>query len=73
MDEYSTDSLFPNHLSDEAAFELSESLNMPALLCDGKYFAQIRRHLNTRPEQQCSIGFATQKNIEEEDDGKPLF
>lgn len=38
---------FPNDLSDEAAFALSETLHWLALLCDEKYFAQIRRHMAT--------------------------
>lgn len=36
--------VLPNHLSDEAAFVLSEFLNTLALACDEKYFAQLRRH-----------------------------
>jgi len=36
---------FPANLSDEAAFALSETLHWLALLCDEKYFAQIRRHM----------------------------
>lgn len=44
MDDESTGSLLPNHLSDEAAFELSAFLNCLALACDEKYYAQIRRY-----------------------------
>lgn len=40
-------SVFPNQLSDEAAFALSEILHWMALTCDEKYFAQIRRHADT--------------------------
>jgi hypothetical protein len=39
--------LFPEQLSDEAAFALSEALHWLALTCDEKYFAQIRRHTDT--------------------------
>jgi hypothetical protein len=44
MNDESTGSLLPNHLSDEAAFVLSEFLNFLALACDEKYYAQIRRY-----------------------------
>ncbi len=40
----STGSWLPNHLSDEAAFALSEFFNGLALACDEKYYAQIRRY-----------------------------
>jgi len=73
MDTFSTDSLFPNHLSDETAFELSEWLNMLALLCDEKYYAQIRRHLNAQPNQLNHSELTVRKNTKEEDDGNPLF
>ena len=36
---------FPVDLSDESAFVLSETLHWLALVCDEKYFAQIRRHM----------------------------
>ncbi len=39
---------FPEQISDEAAFVLSEALHWLALACDEKYFAQIRRHMATR-------------------------
>jgi len=38
---------FAQQLSDEAAFALSEALHCLALLCDEKYFGQIRRHMAT--------------------------
>ncbi len=38
---------FPEGMSDEAAFALSEALHWLALICDDKYFAQIRRHMAT--------------------------
>jgi len=38
---------FAEPLSDEAAFALSEALHWLALLCDEKYFGQIRRHMAT--------------------------
>ncbi len=44
MNDQSTGSLFPNHLSDEAAFVLAEFLNCLALACDEKYYAQIRHY-----------------------------
>ncbi len=52
MNDESTCSLFPNHLSDEAAFVLSEFLNFLAFACDEKYYAQIRRYTQSliRPE-----------------------
>ena len=52
MNDESTGSLFQNHLSDEAAFALSEFLNCLALACDEKYYAQIRRYTQSliRPE-----------------------
>ena len=73
MDTFSTDSLFPNHLSDEAAFELSELLNMLALRFDEKYYAQIRRHLNTRLNQSNYNESGVGKNNSEEDDRNPPF
>ena len=36
---------FPEQLSDEAAFALSEMLHWLALTCEERYFAQIRRHM----------------------------
>ncbi|MES9904008.1 MAG: hypothetical protein ABW168_15205 [Sedimenticola sp.] len=44
--------LFPEQLSDEAAFALSEVLHWLALTCDEKYFAQIRRHMVTLNKRQ---------------------
>ncbi|MES9902672.1 MAG: hypothetical protein ABW168_08310 [Sedimenticola sp.] len=41
---------FQEHLSDEAAFALSEVLHWLALTCDEKYFTQIRRHMVTLHE-----------------------
>jgi hypothetical protein len=41
---------FPELISDEAAFALSEALHWLALLCDEKYFGQIRRHMATLDE-----------------------
>ena len=38
---------FPENLSDEAAFVLSETLHWLAMTCEEKYFAQIRRHAAT--------------------------
>ena len=38
---------FPQFLSDEAAFALSEALHWLALVCDAKYCGQIRRHMDT--------------------------
>jgi len=42
--------LFPELISDEAAFALSETLHWLALVCDEKYFGQIRRHMATLDE-----------------------
>ena len=39
---------FPEALSDEAAFALSEVLHWLAMACDEKYFSQIRRHMAIR-------------------------
>lgn len=39
--------LFPETISDEAAFALSEVLHWLAMTCDEKYLAQIRRHMDT--------------------------
>ena len=41
---------FPESISDETAFALSETLHWLALVCDEKYFAQIRRHMATLDE-----------------------
>jgi len=38
---------FPEQISDEAAFALSEVLHWLVLVCDEKYFGQIRRHMAT--------------------------
>ncbi len=38
---------FAETISDETAFALSEALHWLALICDDKYFAQIRRHMAT--------------------------
>ena len=73
MDTFSTDSLFQNHLSEEAAFEISELLNMLALLFDEKYYAQIRRHHNARLNQSNHSVLAVRKNTKEEDDRNPPF
>ncbi len=35
---------FPENLSDEAAFGLSESLHWLAMACEEKYFVQLRRY-----------------------------
>ncbi len=43
---------FPESLSDEAAFALSDALHWLALTCDEKYFGQIRRHIATLNEDQ---------------------
>ncbi len=37
-------------ISDEAAFALSEALHWLALVCEEKYFGQIRRHMATLDE-----------------------
>ena len=41
---------FSELISDEAAFALSEALHWLALVCDEKYFGQIRRHMATLDE-----------------------
>jgi len=41
---------FPESISDETAFALNETLHWLALVCDEKYFAQIRRHMATLDE-----------------------
>jgi hypothetical protein len=41
---------FAELFSDEAAFALSEALHWLALVCDEKYFGQIRRHMTTLDE-----------------------
>ena len=41
---------FAELISDEAAFALSEALHWLALVCDEKYFGQIRRHMATLNE-----------------------
>jgi hypothetical protein len=38
---------FPENLSDEAAFALSECLHWLAMACEQKYLAQLRRHAAT--------------------------
>lgn len=38
---------FAELISDETAFALSEALHWLALVCDEKYFGQIRRHMET--------------------------
>ena len=38
---------FPDNLPDEAAFALSETLHWLAMVCEEKYFAQIRRYAAT--------------------------
>jgi hypothetical protein len=43
---------FPEQLSDEAAFALSEALHWVALVCDEKYFVQIRRHMAILSEER---------------------
>ncbi len=43
---------FPEQISDEAAFALSEALHWLVLLCDEKYFGQIRRHMATLNEDR---------------------
>jgi hypothetical protein len=75
MDNLLTDSLFPNHISDEAAFELSEFLHVLALTCDEKYFAQLRRHIDAQTEQQYLLDLTMPGDIEEEDNdnNKPPF
>jgi predicted secreted protein len=39
--------VFPEFLSDEAAFALSETLHWLAMACEEKYPGQIRRHMAT--------------------------
>ena len=41
---------FAELISDEAAFALSEALHWLSLVCDEKYFGQIRRHMATLDE-----------------------
>jgi hypothetical protein len=41
---------FPELISDETAFALSEALHWLALVCDEKYIGQIRRHMATLEE-----------------------
>ena len=43
---------FPEFLSDEAAFALSEALHWLALVCEEQYFGQIGRHMATLNEDQ---------------------
>ncbi len=43
---------FPEQISDEAAFALSEALHWLVLVCDEKYFGQIRRHMATLNEDR---------------------
>jgi len=38
---------FPESISDEAAFVLSETLHWLALTCDEKYYSKIRRYMVT--------------------------
>ena len=38
---------FPENLSDEAAFALSETLYWLAMACEEKYLHQLRRHAAT--------------------------
>ena len=42
----------PELLCDEAAFALSEALHWQALVCDEKYYGQIRRHMDTLNEDR---------------------
>ncbi len=42
--------VFPEFLSDEAAFALSETLHWLAMACEQKYLGQIRRHMATLNE-----------------------
>jgi hypothetical protein len=44
--------VFPEFISDEAAFALSETLHWLAMACEEKYFAQIRRHMATLNEAE---------------------
>jgi hypothetical protein len=44
--------VLPELLSDEAAFALSEALHWLVLVCDEKYFGQIRRHMATLNEDR---------------------
>jgi len=39
--------LFTEPLSDEAAYALTDALNRLTTACENKYYAQIRRHLET--------------------------
>ncbi len=43
---------FPEQISDEAAFALSEALHWLVLVCDEQYFGQIRRHMDTLNEDR---------------------
>ena len=43
---------FPQFLSDEAAFALSEALHWLAMACEEKYGAQIWRHMTTLNEDR---------------------
>ena len=43
---------FPQFLSDEAAFALSETLHWLALVCEEQYGAQIRRHMASLNEDR---------------------
>jgi hypothetical protein len=44
---------FPENLSDEAAFALSETLHWLAMTCEEKYFIQLRRHAATFNQSKC--------------------
>jgi len=44
---------FPESLSDEAAFALSETLHWLAMTCEEKYLAQLRRHAATLDQARC--------------------
>ena len=43
---------FPEFISDEAAFALSEALHWLAMVCEEKYFGQILRHMDTLNEDR---------------------
>lgn len=59
--------VLPNHISDEAAFVLSEFLNTLALTCDEKYFTQLRRHAEQLYPPQLP-GFVVERSIDAGDD-----
>lgn len=74
MDEESIDTLFPEELTDEAAFALSECLNRLAQACDEKYFAQIRRYINAYDERQSTTKPSLSDNLwgDNPDDDPPF-